>query len=60
MTKEDKKRNHRISSVRISIENIIRAIKIFRIPAEKYRNRRKRFILRFNLIAALYNLNPVY
>ncbi|MCA1626568.1 MAG: IS5/IS1182 family transposase, partial [Acidobacteria bacterium] len=31
-----------------------------RIIAERYRNRRKRFALRFNLIAGLYNyeLNP--
>ena len=57
LTKEDKKQNHRISSTRITIENIIREIKIFRIIAEKYRNRRKRFALRFNLIAAIYNLN---
>ncbi|MGI8787171.1 MAG: IS5/IS1182 family transposase, partial [Pyrinomonadaceae bacterium] len=28
---------------------------IFRIVAEKYRNRRRRFGLRFNLIAGLYN-----
>jgi hypothetical protein len=27
--------------------------------SDKYRNRRKRFCLRFNLIAALYNLNLV-
>ncbi|MDR2882664.1 MAG: IS5/IS1182 family transposase, partial [Alistipes sp.] len=38
-------------------ENIIREVKIFRIIAEKYRNRRRRFALRFNLIAAIYNLN---
>jgi hypothetical protein len=30
-------------------------VKIFRILAERYRNRRKRFGLRFNLIAALCN-----
>jgi hypothetical protein len=60
LTKEDKKQNQRISSVRISIENIIREVKIFRIIAEKYRNRRKRFALRFNLIAAIYNLNLNY
>ncbi|MGH9945233.1 MAG: IS5/IS1182 family transposase, partial [Pyrinomonadaceae bacterium] len=31
-----------------------------RILAERYRNRRKRFSLRFNLIAGIYNfeLNP--
>ena len=60
LTKEDKKQNHRISSTRITIENIIREVKIFRIIAEKYRNRRKRFALRFNLIAARYNLNLKY
>jgi hypothetical protein len=60
LTKEDKKQNRRISSMRINIENIIRDVKIFRIIAEKYRNRRKRFALRFNLIAAIYNLNLNY
>jgi hypothetical protein len=60
LTKEDKKQNQRISSIRIMIENIIRDVKIFRIIAEKYRNRRKRFALRFNLIAAIYNLNLNY
>jgi hypothetical protein len=60
LTKEDKKQNRRISSIRITIENIIREVKIFRILAEKYRNRRRRFALRFNLIAAIYNLNLNY
>jgi IS5 family transposase len=60
LTKEDKKQNRKISSTRITIENIIREVKIFRIIAEKYRNRRKRFALRFNLIAAIYNLNLNY
>lgn len=57
LTIQDKERNKAISSERVSIENIIREIKIFRIIAEKYRNRRKKFGLRFNLIAAIYNLN---
>jgi hypothetical protein len=56
LTKEDKKQNHRISSTRITIENIIREVKTFRVIAEKYRNRRKRFAFRFNL----YNLNLNY
>jgi hypothetical protein len=60
LTKADKKQNQRMSSERISIENIIRDVKIFRIIAEKYRNRRKRFALRFNLIAAIYNRNLSY
>jgi DDE superfamily endonuclease len=57
LTQEDKQRNRSISSQRVLVENIIRDVKIFRIIAEKYRNRRKKFGLRFNLIAAIYNLN---
>jgi transposase len=48
--------NRALSRKRILIENIIRRIKIFRILSERYRNRRKRFGLRFNLIAAICNL----
>ena len=57
LTKEDKKNNKIISSQRVSVENIIRELKIFKIVAEKYRNRRKLFGLRVNLIAAFYNRN---
>jgi transposase len=53
---EQKAHNRALSKVRILIENIIRKLKIFRILSERYRNRRKRFGLRFNLIAAIYNL----
>jgi transposase len=56
LSKEQKDRNRAISKERILIENIIRKLKIFRILSERYRNRRKRFGLRFNLIAAIYNL----
>jgi hypothetical protein len=51
----DKKKNREISSKRVLNENVIGIIKRFRILAEKYRNRRKRFSLRFNLIAGIYN-----
>lgn len=56
LTNDDKKQNQQISSSRVAIENIIRELKIFRIVAEKYRNRRKRFNLRMNIIAGIYNL----
>lgn len=39
----------------MAIEHVIRRLKVFRILTERYRNRRKRFGLRFNLIAAIYN-----
>jgi hypothetical protein len=55
LTKEDKKQNHEISSRRVLIENVIRKVKIFKIMSEKYRNRRKRFNLRLNLICAIIN-----
>ena len=56
LTQDQKRANRRLSQKRILIENIIRKLKIFRILSERYRNRRKRFGLRFNLIAAIYNL----
>ncbi len=55
LTEEDKKNNSVISSSRVTVENVIRSVKIFRILAEKYRNRRKRFSLRLNLIAGISN-----
>lgn len=55
LDKVKKKENKEISSKRVLVENVIRYLKIFRILAEKYRNRRKRFGLRFNLIAGIYN-----
>jgi len=56
LSHEQKADNRDLSRKRILIENIIRRLKIFRILSERYRNRRKRFGLRFNLIAAICNL----
>ena len=56
LSKEQKASNRALSQERILIENIIRKLKIFRILSERYRNRRKRFGLRFNLITAIYNM----
>jgi hypothetical protein len=55
LTKEEKKENKRISSERVLNENVIGSLKRFKIISDKYRNRRKRFGLRFNLIAGIYN-----
>jgi hypothetical protein len=51
----DKDLNHLISSERVLVENVIRRVKVFRIMGERYRNRRKRFGLRLNLIAGILN-----
>jgi hypothetical protein len=55
LTKDEKRANRELSRRRIVVENVIRSLKIFRILLERYRNRRRRFSLRFNLIAGLYN-----
>jgi hypothetical protein len=56
LTKKDKKKNQELDSERVANENVIGMIKRFKIISDKYRNRRKRFGLRFNLIAAIYNM----
>ena len=55
LTKEKKRANRELSRRRIVVENVIRRLKIFRILLERYRNRRQRFSVRFNLIAGLYS-----
>lgn len=55
LTRDDKKRNREISSQRVLNENVIGSLKRFKIISDRYRNRRKRFGLRFNLIAGIYN-----
>lgn len=55
LSKEDKKQNRELSSQRVLNEHVIGRIKRFKIIADRYRNRRKRFGLRFNLIAGIYN-----
>ncbi|NBO25047.1 MAG: IS5 family transposase [Chlamydiae bacterium] len=56
LTKEDRRKNRELSSERVVNENVIGMIKRFKIVSDRYRNRRKRFGLRFNLIAAIYNM----
>lgn len=56
LTKENKECNHDHSSVRIFVEHAIRRLKVFRILKEVYRNRRKRYGLRLNMIAGLVNM----
>ncbi len=59
LTLTDKQRNRELSSQRVLNEHVIGMIKRFKIVADKYRNRRKRFGLRFNLIAGIYNFELV-
>lgn len=56
MSPEERKAyNKEISSKRMKIEHVIGRTKIFAIARERYRNRRKRFTLRYNLICGITN-----
>lgn len=55
LSKEEKGENRKKSKIRVVVEHTIRYLKRFKILSERYRNRRKRFGLRANLIAGLCN-----
>jgi len=55
LTIEQRLDNRELASERVVVENVIRRLKVFRVLKETYRHRRKRFGLRLNLIAGLYN-----
>lgn len=57
LTHEDKAYNRTVSGERVLVENVIGFLKRFKILADRYRNRRKRFGLRFNLIAGICNFD---
>ena len=48
--------NQHLARGRIHIEHVIGKLKVFAILCQRAGNRRRRFSLRFNLIAAIYNL----
>lgn len=56
LTRADKASNREISQQRIGCEHALARLKVFKILTYPYRNRRKRFGLRFNLLAAICNL----
>ena len=51
----EKAYNQELARERICIEHVNRRLKIFKILRDRYRNRRRRYGLRCNLIAAFYN-----
>ncbi|SNE36371.1 mobile genetic element [Streptococcus pneumoniae] len=55
LTLEDKSYNHVLSKERIKVENIFVKVKTFKMISTTYRNHRKRFGLRMNLIAGIIN-----
>jgi len=55
LSKEEKANNKQLARERILVEHINRKLKIFKILALPYRNRRRRYGLRANLISGIYN-----
>jgi len=51
----ERQSNRLLGRLRVVVEHVNRRLKIFRILAERYRNRRKRFGLRVNLISGIIN-----
>ena len=56
LSRQEKMTNQHLARGRIQIEHVIGKLKVLAILCQRYRNRRRRFSLRFNLIAAIYNL----
>jgi hypothetical protein len=50
LSSSEKQANRQLSSQRVSSEHVISTIKRFKIVADRYRNRRKRFVLVSDLI----------
>ncbi len=48
--------NRQLARKRIRIEHLFARLKVFKILAHRYHNRRQNIELRFSLIAAIYNL----
>ena len=59
LSKQDQKQNRSISRKRIAAEHVIALAKRLRILSERYRKRRKRFSLRFSLIAGICNFEQL-
>jgi hypothetical protein len=60
LSAEQKDHNARQRRERVGIEHMIGRLKVFALLSHRYRNRRKRFGLRVNLIAALVNRDRYY
>ena len=53
---EEKEYNQALSRLRVAVEHILGDIKTFRILADRYRNKCKRYDIKFKIIAGIVNL----
>lgn len=53
---EEKLYNTALSRIRVKAENVLAQIKVFRILSDRYRNKRRRYSIKFKIIAGIVNL----
>lgn len=53
---DEKEYNRALSRIRVRVENVFCQIKTFKILSQRYRNKRKRHHLKFNIVAGIVNL----
>ena len=56
LDEEEKLYNTALSRVRVKVENVLAQIKVFRILADRFRNKRRRYSIKFKIIAGIVNL----
>ena len=59
LTRREKKANLNLSGSRVMVEHVIGKVKVFRIMAERYRNRRRNHAMRMKLICGIYNFELI-
>jgi hypothetical protein len=56
LTADEKQYNGALSRIRVRVEHVFRQLKIFKTLSERYRNKGKRYNLRFQIIAGFVNM----
>lgn len=56
LSEDEKEYNRALSRIRVKVENVIRRLKVFRVLGERYRNKRRRYGIKVNIIAGIVNL----
>ena len=56
LEEDEKDYNKALSRIRVKAENVLAQIKTFKILADRYRNKRKRYNFKFNIIAGIVTM----
>ena len=56
LTQDQKDHNRALSKIRVKVENVCGQIKTFKILSERYRNKGKRYHVKFNCFGGIVNM----